>query len=56
MSCPVTVAKASINASSKSAGVRGVSARSFVFPGGHEWTETFRAALGEFLRETCPTR
>ena len=34
----------------------GVSARSFVFPGGHEWTEAFRAAMGEFLRETCPTR
>lgn len=34
----------------------GVSARSFVFPGGHEWTEAFRAAMGEFLRETCPAR
>jgi len=34
----------------------GVSARSVVFPGGHEWTEAFRDAMGEFLRETCPPR
>jgi predicted esterase len=32
---------------------RGVRARSVVFPGGHEWTETFRVAMGEFLRAAC---
>lgn len=34
----------------------GVSARSVIFPGGHEWTEAFRAAMGEFLRATCGPR
>jgi predicted esterase len=33
-----------------------VSVRSVVFPGGHEWTDAFRAAMGEFLREISPAR
>ena len=33
-----------------------VSVRSEVFPGGHEWTDAFRAAMGEFLREVSPAR
>jgi hypothetical protein len=28
---------------------RGVDARSLVFDGGHEWSEAFFAAAGEFL-------
>ena len=28
----------------------GVSVRAVVFTGGHEWTDEFRAAMGEFLR------
>jgi predicted esterase len=35
---------------------RGVPARGVVFPGGHEWTETFRAAMGEFLRAVVAAR
>jgi predicted esterase len=34
----------------------GVSARSVVFPGGHEWTDEFRAAMGEFLTSIRPPR
>jgi predicted esterase len=34
----------------------GVAARSVVFPGGHEWTEAFRAAMGDFLRSILPPR
>ena len=30
---------------------RGVDVRPVVFTGGHEWTNEFRAAAGEFLRE-----
>jgi len=33
-----------------------VSVRSVTFPGGHEWTDAFRAAMGEFLRATCAPR
>jgi predicted esterase len=33
-----------------------VSVRSVVFPGGHEWTDAFRAAMGEFLRAVPPPR
>lgn len=29
--------------------------QSLVFDGGHEWSETFRAAAGEFLRALAPT-
>jgi predicted esterase len=32
----------------------GVPARSVVFAGGHEWTDAFREAMGEFLRSTPP--
>jgi predicted esterase len=34
----------------------GASARSVVFPGGHEWTEEFRRAVGEFLSSIRPPR
>lgn len=30
---------------------KGIDVRPLVFPGGHEWTNEFRAAAGEFLRE-----
>ena len=32
----------------------GVTARSVVFAGGHEWTEPFRAAMGDFLAAIRP--
>jgi predicted esterase len=32
----------------------GAPARSLVFAGGHEWTDAFRAAMGEFLRAIPP--
>jgi predicted esterase len=35
---------------------RGVSARSLVFDGGHEWSEAFFGAAGEFLAATLDTR
>lgn len=34
----------------------GVSVRSVTFPGGHEWTDAFRDAMGEFLDATCAPR
>ncbi len=34
----------------------GVSVRRVVFPGGHEWTDAFRAAMGEFLESIRPPR
>ena len=33
---------------------KGVDVRPMVYPGGHEWTDEFRAAAGEFLTEICP--
>ena len=33
---------------------KGVDVRPFVYPGGHEWTDEFRGAAGEFLAEVCP--
>jgi predicted esterase len=33
---------------------KGVTVRPFVYPGGHEWTDEFRQAVGEFLEEVCP--
>ncbi|HTQ79806.1 MAG TPA: phospholipase [Thermoanaerobaculia bacterium] len=33
---------------------KGVDVRPFVYPGGHEWTEEFRQAAGDFLGEVCP--
>jgi hypothetical protein len=32
----------------------GVETRSVVFAGGHEWTDDFRAAAGEFLAAISP--
>jgi predicted esterase len=32
----------------------GVAVRPVLFDGGHEWTDAFRAAAGEFLAEVCP--
>jgi len=32
----------------------GVAVRPVLFDGGHEWTDAFRAAAGEFLAEICP--
>jgi hypothetical protein len=32
---------------------RKVDVRPCVFQGGHEWTDEFRAAAGEFLREAA---
>jgi predicted esterase len=31
-----------------------VDVRPFVYPGGHEWTDEFRSAAGEFLAKVCP--
>jgi predicted esterase len=31
-----------------------VDVRPLVYPGGHEWTDEFRQAAGEFLNEVCP--
>ena len=33
---------------------KGIDVRPLVYPGGHEWTEEFRVAAGEFLAEICP--
>ncbi|HYO13288.1 MAG TPA: phospholipase [Thermoanaerobaculia bacterium] len=33
---------------------KGVEVRPLVFEGGHEWTNEFRAAAGDFLREVLP--
>jgi hypothetical protein len=33
---------------------KNVDVRPLVYPGGHEWTEEFRRAAGEFLDEVCP--
>ncbi|HEV7518810.1 MAG TPA: phospholipase [Thermoanaerobaculia bacterium] len=33
---------------------KNVDVRPFVYPGGHEWTDEFRQAAGEFLNEVCP--
>ncbi len=32
----------------------GATVRPVLFDGGHEWTDAFRAAAGEFLAEVCP--
>jgi predicted esterase len=32
----------------------GAAVRPVLFDGGHEWTDAFRAAAGEFLAEVCP--
>ncbi|MCZ7650014.1 MAG: phospholipase [Thermoanaerobaculia bacterium] len=34
---------------------RGTAVTTLEFPGGHEWSDPFRAALGELLAETAPT-
>jgi len=31
-----------------------IDVRPFVYPGGHEWTDEFRQAAGEFLAQVCP--
>jgi len=33
---------------------KGVLVRPLLYDGGHEWTDAFRAAAGEFLAEVCP--
>jgi predicted esterase len=33
---------------------QGVQVRPFLFDGGHEWTDAFRAAAGELLAAVCP--
>ncbi len=33
---------------------KGVDVRPLVYPGGHEWTDEFRVAAGEFLAAVCP--